>query len=72
MASVENHLIERLARRDRRLLLDACEPFALLTAAVLSEPGKPTRHLYFPITGFEAAACGCYATDRRAYLALLR
>jgi CRP-like cAMP-binding protein len=22
--------------------------------------------------GLEAAACGCYATDRRAYLALLR
>ena len=52
MASVENHLIERLPLRDRRLLLEVCEPFELLNAAVLSEPGKPTRHLYFPITGF--------------------
>jgi len=52
VASVENHLIERLPNRDRRLLLDVCEPFALLASAVLSEPGKPTRHLYFPITGF--------------------
>ena len=52
VASVENHLIERLPLRDRRLLLAACEPFALLATAVLSEAGKPTRHLYFPITGF--------------------
>jgi CRP-like cAMP-binding protein len=52
VASVENHLIERLPQRDRRLLLDVCEPFELLTSAVLSEPGESTRHLYFPITGF--------------------
>ena len=52
MASVENHLIDRLPQRDRRMLLKACEPFELLTTAVLSEPGKATRHLYFPITGF--------------------
>ena len=52
MASVENHLIARLPRRDRQLLLDVCEPFALVIADVLSEPGKATRHLFFPITGF--------------------
>jgi len=44
VASVENHLIERLPLRDRRLLLAVCELFVLVPAAVLSEAGKPTRH----------------------------
>ena len=52
MAPVENHLIELLPRADRRRLLAICEPVQLVLAEVLCEPGKPTRHVYFPIEGF--------------------
>ncbi len=52
MASVENHLIERLARKDRLRLLALCEPVHLVLGDVLCEPGKPTRHVYFPVDGF--------------------
>ena len=52
MATVENHLIEMLPRRDRARLLAVCEPFELVLADVLCEPGTPTRHVYFPTDGF--------------------
>ena len=52
MVSVENHLIELLTRKDRLRFLALCEPVALVLADVLSEPGQPTRHLYFPTEGF--------------------
>ena len=52
MAPVENHLIEILPRKDRLRLLAICEPVQLTLAEVLSEPGKPTRHVYFPVDGF--------------------
>jgi len=52
MATAENHLIEMLPRRDRARLLAVCEPFELVLADVLCEPGTPTRHVYFPIDGF--------------------
>lgn len=52
MATVENHLIELLPRKDRGRLLAICEPVQLVLAEVLSEPGKPTRHVYFPTDGF--------------------
>lgn len=52
MATVENHLIELLPGSDRRRLLALCEPIQLVLAEVLCEPGKPTRHAYFPIDGF--------------------
>ncbi len=52
MATVENHLIEMLPRRDRARLLAVCEPFELLLADVLCEPGQATRHVYFPTEGF--------------------
>lgn len=48
MAPVENHLIERLPRKDRQRLLAACEPVQLTLSDVLAEPGKPTRDVYFP------------------------
>jgi len=52
LAPVENYLIELLPRADRRRLLAICEPVQLVLAEVLCEPGKPTRHVYFPIEGF--------------------
>jgi CRP-like cAMP-binding protein len=52
LSSVQNHLIELLPRKDRLHLLEVCEPFQLVLADVLSEPGSPTRHVYFPIDGF--------------------
>lgn len=52
MKTVGNHLIELLPRRDRSRLLALCEPFNLVLADVLSQPGKPARHVYFPTDGF--------------------
>ena len=52
MAVVENHLIEMLPRKDRLSLLAICEPVQLVLSEVLYEPGKPTRHVYFPTGGF--------------------
>lgn len=52
MAPVENHLIEILPRKDRLRLLAVCEPVELALAEVLCDPGKPTRHVYFPIDAF--------------------
>jgi len=52
MATAQNHLIERLPRKDRLRLLAACEPYPLVLSEVLCEPGKATRHVYFPIDGF--------------------
>ena len=52
MAAVENRLIEKLPRKDRLSLLAVCEPVNLVLAEVLYEPGKPTRHVYFPTEGF--------------------
>ena len=52
MASVENHLIERLPRADRLRLLAVCEPVELVLADVMFEPGQMTRHVWFPTEGF--------------------
>lgn len=49
---VENHLIELLPRTDRARLLAICEPTQLVLSEILCEPGKPTRHVYFPTEGF--------------------
>jgi len=48
----ENRLIQLLPRADRAHLLAACEPAHLTLSEVLCEPGKPTRHVYFPTDGF--------------------
>lgn len=47
-----NRLIDRLPAADRRRLLDRCQPVALALSSVLCEAGRPTRHVYFPTTGF--------------------
>lgn len=52
MATVENHLIELLPRRERARLLAVCEPFELVLAEVLCEPGQATHYVYFPTAGF--------------------
>jgi CRP-like cAMP-binding protein len=50
MAAAENHLIELLPGKDRRHLLSLCELVDLKLSEVLSESGKPTRHVYFPLS----------------------
>lgn len=52
MASVENHLIEQLPRKERLRLLALCEPVQLVLAEVLCEPGTPALHVYFPTESF--------------------
>lgn len=52
MAEEENRLIESLPRKDRLGLLAVCKRVDLGLADVLSEPGMPMHHAYFPIEGF--------------------
>ena len=52
LSAVQNRLIELLPRTARLSLLKICEPIELKLSQVLSEPGAPTRHVYFPTTGF--------------------
>jgi len=52
LPAVQNRLIELLPRTARLSLLKICEPIELKLSQVLSEPGAPTRHVYFPTTGF--------------------
>ena len=52
LASVENHLIERLPRAERGRLLAICEPVELALGEVPFEPGQVTSHVWFPVDGF--------------------
>ena len=52
MANAQNQLIERLPRKDRLSLLGVCESVQLTLGEVLCEPGKATRHVWFPVDGF--------------------
>lgn len=52
MASAENHLIERLPRKERLRLQALCAPVDLALGTVLCEPGGATRHVYFPVDAF--------------------
>jgi CRP-like cAMP-binding protein len=52
MATAQNHLLERLPRKDQAALLAASESVQLVLGEVLCEPGKPTRHVYFPVDAF--------------------
>lgn len=52
MATVENHLIAMLPRKDRLRLLSVSKPFELRLTEVLFETGRPARHVYFPTEGF--------------------
>ena len=52
MATAQNHLFERLPRKDRLRLLALGEPIPLVLGEVLCDPGKPTHHVFFPTEGF--------------------
>jgi CRP-like cAMP-binding protein len=47
-----NRLIDALPRKDRQQFLAACQPVDLVYAEVLTEPGEPVRHVYFPTESF--------------------
>ena len=50
--TAQNHLIEILARDDRRRLLAICRPVELTLGEVVGEPTTRTRHVYFPVDSF--------------------
>jgi CRP-like cAMP-binding protein len=52
MPAAQNHLIERLPRRDRARLLHLAEDVPLVLGQVLCEPGQPARHVWFPVDAF--------------------
>ena len=52
MSSPSNYLIDLLPRKDRQRFIAACENIELPLAQVLCEPGKPTKYVYFPTSGF--------------------
>ena len=52
MATTQNHLIERLPRKERLRLIALCEPVQLVMGDVLCEPGQLIGEVYFPLDGF--------------------
>ena len=52
MATIENHLIDALPRKDRTSLLAACQPVQLVLGEELCERGGVMRHAYFPVDSF--------------------
>lgn len=52
MATARNRLMHCLPRAERARLLGLAEEVPLVLSQVLGEPGSPTRHVYFPTSGF--------------------
>ncbi len=57
MATIVNHLMERLPRRDRARLQAACESVELPLSAQLCLRGAVTTHVYFPVRSFVSLIC---------------
>lgn len=51
-ATVTNLLLANLPDKEGQHFLASCEPVELVFADVLTEPGEPIRHVYFPTGGF--------------------
>ncbi len=51
-STAKNHLLAALPDRDRRRLLARCEQVDLRFLEVLSKPGEPIRHIFFPTESF--------------------
>ena len=51
-APAPNQLLAALPARERRHLLERCEPVDLVLSDVLYEPGERIRHAYFPTESF--------------------
>ena len=47
-----SRLIEGLPSKQRKQLLNGCEPVDLVFGHVLHEASQPIRHVYFPLSGF--------------------
>ncbi|NMZ69663.1 cAMP-binding domain of CRP or a regulatory subunit of cAMP-dependent protein kinases [Pseudomonas peli] len=47
-----SRLIEGLPSKQRKQLLNGCEPVDLVFGNVLHEANQPIRHVYFPLSGF--------------------
>jgi CRP-like cAMP-binding protein len=52
LPAVQNHLIERLPRKDRARFLAICEEVELVMSEVLCENGASSRYAYFPTEGY--------------------
>lgn len=53
-----NLLIGILSRRNRELLVGQCELVELQYGETVCEPGRPYRHVYFPLLGFMSLFTG--------------
>jgi len=51
-ATVANRLLASLPDKEAQRFLAGCETIELVFADVLTEPGEPIRHVYFPTGGF--------------------
>ncbi|MFP6800613.1 MAG: Crp/Fnr family transcriptional regulator [Pseudomonas sp.] len=47
-----SRLIEGLPSKQRKQLLNGCEPVDMVFGHVLHEANQPIRHVYFPLSGF--------------------
>jgi CRP-like cAMP-binding protein len=51
-ATIANRLLASLPDKEAQRFLAGCETIKLMFADVLTEPGEPIRHVYFPTGGF--------------------